>query len=474
MKKSFAYIISWDEVYNNVIEIEKNFIEYKQPYKVFNSGKPVVGWVSLGDIRYYRQLYKALEDFDYNKYDYMMFVAGDINSSNWKKFFDKANSILNTLNVGVFAPHFTNSPWSKEVTHIANIEADKNLSIASQTDGILYYLHKDIVKILLDYFIYLEKEINILNIKSGWGMDYIWCALSISINKLIIRDSENIIIHPAGSSYSHGDASKEMGLVIKKFVDFCKIIGINNISESFNKIYSRNEKTTLSDFYENINIYSSKWVNTVPYHIIHINDKRIKSINRVKEIMGHDPVEIKSINAFDNNQLDSFYKENPIFKFEYLKTGEVGCFASHFEAWKKLINSDMDNILIFEDDIIIYEDFFDKYNIALSNTPDNWDVISLYVDSNQYERFNQKDYANDHINHYISRAYQDWSTLCYIISKNGAKKFIKFIEKNGIKQPVDWFIFRNGHEGHFNVYTFTPNIKPPIAIDTNYVTEIHL
>ena len=69
-------------------------------------------------------------------------------------------------------------------------------------------------------------------------------------------------------------------------------------------------------------------------------------------------------------------------------------------------------------DIIIYDNFFERYNELINNVPKDWDIISIFVDQNQYDRFDE----SQKINYYVSKGYQDWSTLGYVISKPGAKK----------------------------------------------------
>ena len=65
--KFFTYVVNWNEVYNNVLEIEKTFKKNNIPYKIINSGSAThEEWMNVGDIRFYRQLYKAVKDFDYS------------------------------------------------------------------------------------------------------------------------------------------------------------------------------------------------------------------------------------------------------------------------------------------------------------------------------------------------------------------------------------------------------------------------
>ena len=168
--------------------------------------------------------------------------------------------------------------------------------------------------------------------------------------------------------------------------------------------------------------------------------------------------------------VEKFQKDNPKFKISWdgFKIGEIGCFISHYIAWNYLLNSELDELLIFEDDVFIDETFVKKYQLAINNVPEDYDVLSIFVDSNQHDRFKE----SDKINYYISKGYQDWSTLCYIISKQGAEKLCKYVEEIGMDHPADWFIFRKGHAGIFNVYTLPPYIKNPVNIDKRYDSQV--
>ena len=150
------------------------------------------------------------------------------------------------------------------------------------------------------------------------------------------------------------------------------------------------------------------------------------------------------------------------------KVGEFGNFASHYLAWKYLADSNLENLLIFEDDVLTELNFIEKYNLAMDNVPDDYDILSIFVHTNQYDRFDKI----HEISYYIAKGYQDWSTLCYVISKQGAKKLTEYVKQYGMTRPTDWFIFRGGNEGLFNVYTLPPHFKSPVSIDTRYESQV--
>jgi len=61
-----SYLVCWDDYRNNCIGIESQFKLNGFNLTVINSGQPKNGWQNLGDIRYYRQFYYALKDFNFD------------------------------------------------------------------------------------------------------------------------------------------------------------------------------------------------------------------------------------------------------------------------------------------------------------------------------------------------------------------------------------------------------------------------
>lgn len=473
--KSFAYIICWDEVNSNVVNnIEKQFIDCGQPHKVINSGEIKQDhWDNVGDIRYFKQFYKALKEFDFSN-DFMIFICGDVSYNNWKGHLDRANRVLSRYkNIHVYAPHFTYDPWFEGTTSLGNFKTDKNLLISTNTNGIMIYLHRDIVIQMLEYFDSLYEETKLDGMVSGWGIDIVWSALAVMSNKLVVRDKEHIIEHPKGSTYDHGQATHETRVVLDNFYKFCKKNGMDvdtamRIESDCYKRMARDASVTIDSFYgPDFKILDNRDIN---YHIIYINDERKRNREHIDEVLNSNKVIINSLNAKNPVALEEFKQKYPELKPGWIeaKVGELGNFASHYLAWTYLAESDMENLLIFEDDTLIELNFIEKYNLALDNVPDDYDVLSIFVHPNQYDRFDK----SHEISYYVSKSYQDWSTLCYVVSKNGAKKLVDYVKKHGMTRPTDWFIFRGGKENIFNVYTLPPYFKSPVSVDTSYESQV--
>jgi len=470
-----TYVVCWDDVVDNVIRIEDSFLKSNQKVTVINSGVPRNGWENVGDIRYYRQLNYALKKFD-GSAEYMAFICGDVSSDAWPSFINRFNSVLSSYeNIGLYATHFTNEPWNENATKLREFDLDPGLLVSSNTDGIAFFMHKDLVSTASEFFDHLYSNEENLSMVSGWGIDVVWSSLCIYSSKVIVRDRSYILNHPAGSSYSHSDASAEVVRVMESFNEFCvgKGIDVDSIGRIVGKIHGRMAHDpscmNYSDFY-NVDILKPKDLDPVSYHIITVDDVRIDTKQIIESVVVGNKLSIDCLDARVPENLQEFLNKNKEFKFgwEGFKPGEIGNFGSHYLAWKYLLESKLDSILIFEDDALLENNFMSKYNIAMNNVPSDYDVMSIFVHENQYERFHSSDY----INQYVSKGYQDWSTLCYVVSRQGAKKMIDYIADRGMDYPTDWFIFRNGHNGIFNVYTLNPDFHPPLKINTQYESQV--
>lgn len=463
-----SYLICWDDYRDNCIDIESQFKTNGLDLTVINSGKPKEGWKNLGDIRYYRQFYYALKDFDFNN-EYLMFICGDLKSSNWKGIVDRAIEVVSRYkDIYIYAPHFTNDPWNFNATNLKVSSVDKDISIATNTNGIMFLMHKEIVKDMLEFFNYFQEKYGWEGMVSGWAIDLVHSSFTIGKGKLVVRDSKNIITHPAGSSYNHGKATNETALIYKAFNEFSK-----EYSHIVNKIYGRmsHDKNYMEvqSFYGNdldLKIKRKK----IEYHIIYINDERKWNRDNIDAYLNGKRHPIQSVNAKIDGVKEKFIEDNKDFNlaWEGFKPGEFGNFASHYLAWKYVVENNMDKLLIFEDDAKLSEEFIDKYNLFLDYCPKDYDVFSIFVHENQFPRFN----SNDIINDIIAKGYQDWSTLCYIISNAGAKKLLNYVKQTGMDYPTDWFIFRHGAKGIFNVYTFRPEIAGGVEIDERYHSQV--
>jgi GR25 family glycosyltransferase involved in LPS biosynthesis len=67
------------------------------------------------------------------------------------------------------------------------------------------------------------------------------------------------------------------------------------------------------------------------------------------------------------------YKDdNPEGDDYFITAGHIGCILSHYMLWKTLMYLPYDEILIFEDDVILSENFVNKFQEYKTQLPDDW------------------------------------------------------------------------------------------------------
>ena len=131
------------------------------------------------------------------------------------------------------------------------------------------------------------------------------------------------------------------------------------------------------------------------------------------------------------------------------KPGELGIWASNFIAWKNFIDSDYDYIILMEDDIVLQKDFNKKLINYIDELPENWDIFTAFIPATGNIRYNKKNKDLFIGNKNICKVYQSWSCLCYVVSKDGAKKLIEEVRKP-VSSPLDHYLF---YHDNLDVYT---------------------
>lgn len=452
-----TYVVTWNSVYEGLEDI----LSQIKNYSIINSDAPEnEEWHNLGMVWYYKQMHFALSDFVENNNDEIFcWLAGDISSNKFKEIYKNAEEVFKDKNNAIYAPHVSHEAWSKDAVFLK--EYKNNLSYSSQTDGIFVFMNREHANLIKKYMDYLDSKENLVSMKSGWGLDYVWCSLAIYFKRYIIRDSSFLVNHPAGSSYDHGKATAEMSRVLFRLSEFCEMNGIDKekVASIIDKISGRMAQDP-----------SIKGIDTfyidriqIPYAVVSINDNRIKNKQRIDLVMeGNKKLDINFLNATDTRELNKFFELNTDFSLTWdnFKLGEIGCFGSHYNVWKYLVDSEDNFVLVLEDDAYLEKDFMTTLSKFYSQLPKNFDFFSVYVDKNQKDRYSDSMSVSED----LAIAYQDWSTLGYVVSKSGAKKALEYVKKFGMNEPVDWFIFRKNNNKKFKVYTPKPGVDIGISI----------
>lgn len=188
------------------------------------------------------------------------------------------------------------------------------------------------------------------------------------------------------------------------------------------------------------------------FHIDGISYERDVAVTNIKSLLSDLPeLNVNTVNYAEDKE--SFNQNYPEFiPLRDFKIGELGVFASNYQAWSTFIDSEYDYLLLFEDDIKLDQDFLSGVKEYISRLPKDWDFFSPFA--HWWQKQNNYESSRDDIDDQdICKAYQVWSLASYVVSKNGAIKALDKL-KSGFHEPVDWFIFNRNNQ--FNVYTVKP------------------
>lgn len=152
----------------------------------------------------------------------------------------------------------------------------------------------------------------------------------------------------------------------------------------------------------------------------------------------------------------------------------LGCALSHINIWKKIVDNKMKNALIFEDDIMLVDDWKERLNKSMTDIPENWDILTL-------GNFGIKDHSDKYTSPFNFILYTIVS-ICnlqnkkhkkltdniiipyfftglygYAVSYKGAKKLLSLINnKNDITFHIDVLISCKSE--YLNIYSIKDDI----------------
>ena len=161
---------------------------------------------------------------------------------------------------------------------------------------------------------------------------------------------------------------------------------------------------------------------------------------------------------------------NEYIKFDYniLSMGSISLLLKHIEAWKLISESTNKNYgIIFEDDVILCDNFIYNLDLYIKQLPCNFDVLMINAGCNLHI---PSDKLINGIHVYERGTHStNWGgnggTRCldgYIISKETAKKyyeyFINLPDQPVINKQSDWFTNIIMKYYQSNVYWAEPNL----------------
>jgi len=141
----------------------------------------------------------------------------------------------------------------------------------------------------------------------------------------------------------------------------------------------------------------------------------------------------------------------------FISSGHIGCILSHYILWKILTYLPYEEIIIFEDDVILCENFKEKLLQYKANLPNDWQYVFIghcCLPSKEYI-FN----VNDNI---ITTSHPPMCTHAYMIKKSS---LITLIETNSLAwSHIDIQIQKRSLK-LLKHYVFIPPLAEQISIN---------
>ena len=189
-----------------------------------------------------------------------------------------------------------------------------------------------------------------------------------------------------------------------------------------------------------------------------------KLINRknhiINELNKNSITNYEFIEYFDKELLT----KEELSRFKDINEGTISLMLKHLYIYKE-ISEKYDYALIFEDDIILEDNFIKKLNMYMTQLPENFDMLfigngcNLHIEQNKIE---------SHKYIYEKCLYPtswggDGATRCldsYIVSKKCAIKICDYIDNlnSKINLPIDWLLNIIAREKNLYVYWAEPTI----------------
>jgi hypothetical protein len=138
----------------------------------------------------------------------LLIIHADCTCEDWPSLAKKClDTFKNHSKIAVWAPKIEGTPYDVRVTTVAQIE-HTSLNIVTNTDGIVFCLSEQIVERMRQ----ADYSENIY----GWGIDIMFSAHAMTIDKLVAVDNAVIARHPTSTGYSKNLAYDQSNLFLQQ------------------------------------------------------------------------------------------------------------------------------------------------------------------------------------------------------------------------------------------------------------------
>ena len=266
--KSKTYVVAWDEVMENCLDIDRQLKSAGLEYVIFDvSNVPVEreNWVVAEKVRYFGHFYNGLKDFVGSDAEIFIFNAGDVYGNcqaEMTRSIEKAMAA--DPDIWIMAPNITNErgPGKDPVPYTAFDHSKKypNYVLSMHICGIWVALSRELALKIYEYYEWalIRGRMNFEYMISGHGLDCLYAAWALYEGKKIYRDISFEVTTGEISSYDTSGAIFDYREVTTGFTQF-----VGSMYGSKTKI-----KFALDAIQQRINIKSNSYPLALGYPYI--------------------------------------------------------------------------------------------------------------------------------------------------------------------------------------------------------------
>lgn len=263
---SKTYCVSWDRVYQNSLDIDTQLSNAGLDYLMYNDSSHSDlndRWVRADRVWYLGHFYNAIKDFLNTDHSVFIFNAGDGVFKDYSGLTKKVETLFESdPDCWAYAPCFSDADvWSWDGSSIGRSTQHAGLVLSTHTNGIWVATSRKLAEVIFDFYEWmfenghLDREFEKVNL--GWGIDSVYCALTISLNKKVYRDWGCVVGHESVTDYDHGKAMVEMRMIVQQSLGYAEHIGLdpNKMGDLLNLMYRKvvtKEPLIVSQVYLNL------------------------------------------------------------------------------------------------------------------------------------------------------------------------------------------------------------------------------
>lgn len=233
MFTSKTYIVAWDELKYNALDVDAQLTKAGLDFLVFDvcsEFEPRPNWVEAEKVRYYGHFYNSLVDFAATEHDVFIFNAGDAFSDAHPEFVERIQKMMEAdSDIWMMAPRMKNDGGDGFMTLIQMSKKYEDMGLALHINGIYVALRRELALFVLNYFEWLlsKGHMNFSTMITGHCLDTVYAAWTLYNNKKIYRDWLFTMETGTTTSYVTGTAFNECRTVKTRFLEYVGRLGGN-------------------------------------------------------------------------------------------------------------------------------------------------------------------------------------------------------------------------------------------------------